>query len=154
MTLSHGGVQSFADRAKTVLRFEGAPFGPTQHRGTINQQDTMKLRAQDGIKKCLNSMPEASPGMNANFSRNWVGACGKVQLYRVKNGAEQFAFVLKVMVQSAARDLRFLNDLLDRRGVVTLRAEKLAGGGDDQLTRCSRFFRPDSVSPHQILLTS
>src|SRR5258707_1117145 len=86
---------------------------------------------QERIKKCLNSMPEALPGMNTDFSRNWVGACGKVQLYRVKNGAEQFAFVLKVMVQGAARDLRFLHDLLDRRGVVALRAEKLAGGGDD-----------------------
>jgi hypothetical protein len=154
MTLSHGGVQSFADRAKTVLRFEGAPVGPTQHSGTINQQDTMKLRAQDGIKKCLNSMSEASPGMNTDFSRNWVGACGKFQLYRVKNGAEQIAFVVKVMVQSAARDLGFLNYLLDWRGVVALTAEKLAGGSDDQITCRSRFFRPDSVSPHQILLTS
>lgn len=109
----------------------------------------MDVSFQDRVKKALDTQAVSFPGI-ARVARRRLRdrASRNLHLYRMKHRAEEGTLVLEMMIKRTSRDIRFLHDLLDRNGAITMRREKPASACDDEFPRGCRSFFSYSVPLH------
>jgi hypothetical protein len=148
-----GGLQRPFDQAEAVLGRDLPPAVPTEHRGSVEQNNSLCLRLGAGLQEHLRPGPHRSQrGLRRRGERAGGDSLSQLGLDLLVYGLEEISLAVEVVVQRSSGDAGGADDLFRADAGVTVCGKKRARRVDQRRSGRLRSLRLGPFDIHTVCM--